>query len=147
MNETETPPPPPGTPLTPAAVLPPASAPDRAPEGRGCLKWGLVGCLGLSVILIAGLLLFARKAPQLIERLLSAASEQVISSAAPDVTPQEKADYSQAFWNFSEAAKAGRVKPERIRDLQLKTAEALRDGTVSREELRGLVEVLKAGTP
>ena len=44
----------------------------RTPQSRGVLKWGLVGCAGLSVIAIVGMVLFLRKAPQLMETLLGA---------------------------------------------------------------------------
>jgi hypothetical protein len=121
-----------------------AAAPVRDPAISGCLKWGLVGCSALAVVLIVGLILFLRKAPELMDRLLGAAGDQVVAAAAPEVTAQQKEDFHAAFREFVEGAKAQRVKPEQIRGLQSQIVEALRDGKITPEELKSLTEALRS---
>ncbi len=115
-------------------------------ESRGCMKWGLVGCAGLSVVAIIGMVLFLRKAPQLMETLLGATEAQVVAAIAPEVPAAEKEAFRKEYAGFVETAKAGKARPEEIQALQKKILEALKDGSVGPEELRGLTEQLRSMT-
>jgi hypothetical protein len=111
---------------------------------RGCMKWGLGGCAVLSVIAIVGMVLFMRKAPQLMETLLGATEAQVVSAIAPEVSAEEKEAFRREYAAFVVTAKEGRARPESIQRFQKGILEALKDGRVDEEELRGLTEQLRA---
>ncbi len=136
-----------------SSAAPPPVAPGDAPPGaasapdapaRGCMKWGLVGCAALSLVAIAGMVLFLRKAPQLMETLLGATESQVLAALEPDVPAEEREAFRRAFAGFVETAKAGEAKPAAIQELQEGIVGALQDGRVSGEELRGLTERLRS---
>ncbi|HPA51876.1 MAG TPA: hypothetical protein PLP50_09755 [Thermoanaerobaculia bacterium] len=133
-----TPPPP----ISPGG--PPATRDEKDPRPGGVLKWGLVGCAGLSVLLIVGMVLFLRKAPQLMESLLGATESQVVSAIAADVPAAEREAFRTEYAAFVETAKAGKAKPDDIQGLQKKIVAALEDRTVSGEELKGLTEHLRS---
>lgn len=123
----------------------PATTPggDDAPV-RGCMKWGLAGCAVLSVVAIVGIVLFMRKAPQLMETLLGATEAQVVSAIASEVSAEEKEAFRREYAAFVVAAREGRARPESIQRLQKGILDALKDGRVDAEELRGLTEQLRA---
>ena len=110
----------------------------------GVLKWGLVECAGLSVLLVVGMVLFLRKAPQLMESLLGATESQVVSAIAADVPGSEREAFRTEYAVFVETAKAGKAKPDDIQGLQKKIVAALEDRTVTGEELKGLTEHLRS---
>lgn len=132
----ETPPP-----VGPGA--PPGAAAPDAPA-RGILKWGLVGCAGLSVLAILGMVLFLRKAPQLMESLLSATEAQVLAAVEKEVPETERQAFRTEYAAFVATAKAGKAKPDEIQGLQTKIVAALKDEQVSAEELKGLTEHLRS---
>jgi hypothetical protein len=113
-------------------------------ESRGCMKWGLVGCAALSLVAIAGLVLFLRRAPQLMETLLGATEAQVVAAIAPEVTAGERDAFRTEYAAFVAAAKAGKAKPDGIHAIQKKIVEALKDNRVNAEELRAITDALRA---
>jgi len=113
-------------------------------ESRGCMKWGLVGCAVLSLVAIAGLVLFLRRAPQLMETLLGATEAQVVAAIVPEVPVEERESFRREYAAFVAAAKAGKAKPEAIHAIQRKIVEALRDNRVDAEELRAITDALRA---
>ena len=117
---------------------------EKDAESRGCMKWGLVGCAVLSLVAIAGMVLFLRRAPQLMETLLGATETQVVAAMAPEVTPAEREAFRTEYAAFVAVAKAGKAKPEGIHTIQKKIVEALQDGRVNAEELRAISDALRA---
>lgn len=130
-------------PIVPGAGFPGLSA-EKDPESRGCMKWGLVGCAILSLVAIAGLVLFLRRAPQLMETLLGATEAQVAAAIEPGVPPGEREAFRTEYAAFVAVAKAGKAKPEGIHAIQKKIVEALQDGRVNAEELRAITDALRA---
>jgi hypothetical protein len=108
------------------------------------MKWGLVGCAVLSLVAIAGLVLFLRRAPQLMETLLGATEAQVVAAIAPEVTAADREAFRAEYAAFVAAAKGGRAKPEGIHAIQQKIVEALKDGVVNAAELRAITDALHA---
>lgn len=130
-------------PIAPGAGFPGPSG-EKDPESRGCMKWGLVGCAVLSLVAIAGLVLFLRRAPQLMETLLGATEAQVAAAIEPGVPPGEREAFRTEYAAFVAVAKAGKAKPEGIHAIQKKIVEALQDGRVNAEELRAITDALRA---
>lgn len=127
----------------------PGGTPDAAPgapdaPARGILKWGLLGCAGLSVLAIVGMVLFLRKAPQLMETLLGATESQVVAALEAKVPAAEREAFRTEYAAFVATAKAGKAKPDEIQGLQKKIVAALDDGKVTGEELKGLTEHLRS---
>lgn len=120
----------------------PSAAKDAA--SGGCMRWGLVGCAVLSVLAVVGLVLFMRKAPQLMETLLSATEAQVVSAIAREVPEEDRTAFRTEYAAFVATAKAGGARPERIQEVQQKIVEALKDGSVDAAELRAITERLRA---
>ena len=123
-------------------LFPPSGTKD--PESRGCMKWGLVGCAILSLVAVAGIVLFLRRAPQLMETLLGATQTQVVSAIAPEVPVADRDAFQREYAAFVAAAKAGKAKPEGIHAVQKKIVGALEDGSVNAEELQAITEALRA---
>ena len=128
----------------PASVLPREPADGRRP---GCLRFGLVGCALLSAALIVLLIVLSMKAKSLVGWLLARVGDQVVAASAPEVTPAEKREFQEAFERFAARASSGGSSAEEIKAFQRKAAEALSDGTVTAEELRGLTSVAAGGGP
>ena len=123
----------------------PTGPPEAAdPQGRGCMKWGLLGCAVLSVVAIVGMVLFLRKAPQLVETLLGATEAQVVAAIEAGVPAAEREAFKTEYAAFVATAKAGKARPEEIQALQKKIVEALKDDRVNAEELRALTEHLRS---
>ncbi len=137
---------PPNPPVTlPPIVLPPAAPPDA--KRSGCLRWGLVGCAGASVVVIVGLVFLMSNARSMMGWALGKLQDTVMMACTPDVTPAAREEFRQAFKRFSEGAKEGKVPPEKVQEVQQKVTAAVKDGRVTAEELRGLTEALKAAVP
>lgn len=117
---------------------------ERAPASRGCLKWGLVGCAGLSVLLIAGLVFFATKAKSFLDSTLRDKGREVLAKTAPEVTDEEKEAFRKAYDTFVERAKAGRVGFSRMTSYTSKADRALADGKITPEEIRDLTNEVQA---
>jgi hypothetical protein len=137
MNSTVPPPIVPGD----VALGPPGG---KDADSRGCMKWGLIGCAVLSLVAIAGMVLFLRRAPQLMETLLGATEAQVVAAIAPEVTAGDREAFEKEYAAFVAAAKAGKAKPEGIHEIQKKIVEALKDNRVNAEELRAITDALRA---
>jgi hypothetical protein len=112
----------------------------------GCLKWSLVGCALLSVLLIIGLVWMTMKAKNIIGWALDQLESQVTASAEPGIPAQEKEAFHQAMVSFVEKAKAGKVDAKDIQDFQKKCLESVRDGKVTSQELSALTSAAKAAT-
>ncbi len=63
------------------------------------------------------------------------------------MTPEEKNDFRAAIKEFSEKAKAGKVKTDQVRAFQSSELSALSDGKVTPDELRSMTAWLKAQSP
>ena len=135
------------------SAAPPPIGPGKGPlgpsatkdaESRGCMKWGLLGCAVLSLVAIAGIVLFLRRAPQMMETLLGATEAQVVTAIAPEVPAGERDAFRAEYAAFVAAAKAGKAKPEGIHAVQQKIVGALEDGSVNAEELQAITEALRA---
>jgi hypothetical protein len=107
------------------------------------MRWGLVGCAALSVLTIVGLVLFMRKAPQLMETLLAATEAQVVAAIAQEVPEADRQAFRTEYAAFVATAKAGEARPEEIQAVQGKIVEALKDNRVDADELRGITEKLR----
>ena len=122
----------------PAGVVQVPQSADRPPASRGCLKWGLVGCAGLSVLLIAGLVFFATKAKSFLDSTLRDKGREIVAKAAPEVSEEEKETFRKAYDRFVERAKAGQVGFSRMTSYTSKSDRALADGKITPEEIREL---------
>ena len=137
-------------PRGPAPVIPnlPTTLPfeDEAERRRrqGCLKWGLVGCAGASVVAIIGLLFLLSNAKKLMGLAFDKIGDQVVAAATPDVTPAEKERFRSSLAAFAERAKAGTVPPTAVQAWQSQVTSALADGRVTPDEIRGLTMWLEA---
>jgi hypothetical protein len=137
------PPPPSGLPPAP---LEPGATPfprDRGTKGRGCLKWGLIGCAGISVIVIVGLLLLGSKAKSFLDSTLTKKGEEVVLRATPEVTAEEKTAFREAYRGFIDGAKEGRVPIGRMTSFTSKSDAALSDGSITPEEIRDLTDEVR----
>jgi hypothetical protein len=129
----------------PPIVLPPPSPVDA--KRSGCLRWGLVGCAGASVVVIVGLVFMMSNARSMMDWALGKLQDTVMMACTPDVTPSAREEFRQAFKRFSESAKEGKVSPGQVQDVQQKVTAAVRDGKVTPEELRDLTETLTRAVP
>ncbi|MEO8053906.1 MAG: hypothetical protein ABI768_02055 [Acidobacteriota bacterium] len=142
MSETSPPP-------VPAPQIPklPTTLPFEDEAGRarrdGCLKWGLVGCAGASVVLIVGMLFVLSNAKKLMGLAFEKIGEQVVAAAAPEVTPAEKERFRAALTAFAERAKAGTAPPAVVQAWQSQVTGALADGRVTADEMRSLTAWLE----
>lgn len=122
-------------------ALPVIPTPDERERKRaGCLKWGLVGCAGLSIFLIVGLIYMAGKGLDLVMGTLES---QILVACAPDVTPADREAFQKAFETFVSRSKKGGVSSDEMAGFRKRTMAALADGKVTREELVGLTEELR----
>ena len=136
------PPPPPPPPLQPSAA---GFPPPGEPKSRsGCLKWGLVGCAALSVLLIVGLVFVGYKAKGLLGWALGKIETQVVASCDAEVTDAEKEAFRKAFASFAAGAQKGTTSAERVQGFQKKAMAALGDGTVSPAELKELTAAVSS---
>ncbi|HQQ77849.1 MAG TPA: hypothetical protein PLB01_10870 [Thermoanaerobaculia bacterium] len=131
-------------PPAPAPLIPklPTTLPFEDEAGRarrdGCLKWGLVGCAGASVVLIVGMLFVLSNAKKLMGLAFEKIGDQVVAAAGPEVTPAEKERFRTALTAFAERAKAGTAKPAAVQTWQSQVTGALADGRVTGDEMRSL---------
>jgi hypothetical protein len=110
---------------------------------QGCLKWGLVGCAGASVLVIVGLLFVLSNAKKFMGVLFEKVGDQVVAAAAPEVTPAEKERFRTALAAFAERAKAQKVSPSTVQAWQTRVTGALSDGRVTGDEIRSLTAWLE----
>jgi hypothetical protein len=138
----------PGIPAMPPPGVPfPLPMPPQEAARSGCLKWGLVGCAGASVLVIVGLVFLMTNAKNMMDWAFDKMSDQVFAACTQDVTPEEKNAFRAAIREFGEKAKAGKVKPDQVRAFQSSELSALSDGKVTPDELRGMTAWLKAQSP
>jgi hypothetical protein len=136
-------------PPVPAPQIPnlPTTLPFEDAAGRarrdGCLKWGLVGCAGASVLLIVGMLFVLSNAKKLMGLAFEKIGDQVVSAAAPDVTPADRERFRTALTAFAERAKAGKAPPAVVQAWQTQVAGSLADGRVTRDEMHALTAWLE----
>lgn len=127
----------------------PPPAPSFPPETRGgaapALKWGLVGCAGLSLVLIVGLVLLGTKARDILGSLMGQMESQIVSVCAPEVTPAEKEAFRASWRDFTARAKSGKVDRQALAAFREKTTAALADGKVTPEEIRELTKIARQG--
>jgi hypothetical protein len=130
---------------------PPPIVPDASPfpqpterKSRGCLKWGLLGCAGLSVLVIIGLIVLGAKSKQILGSVFARQGTDVIARCTPEVTAEDKAAFETVLKEFTERAKNGGVKIATISTVTTKLGEALRDNSVTPEEIRDLTSAMRA---
>ncbi len=136
-----TPPPAPRIPKLPTTL----PFEDEAARARrsGCLKWGLFGCAGASVLVIVGLLFVLSNARKLVGTLLEKAGDEIVATATADVTPAEKERFRAALAAFSQKAQSGAVKPETIEEWRKRVTRTIGAGRVTPDEIRGLTAWLE----
>jgi hypothetical protein len=117
---------------------------DEAARARrqGCLKWGLVGCAGASVLLIVALLFLLSNAKKLMGLAFDKVGEQVVSLTTPDVTPAQKEDFREKLRAFAESAKDGKVKPADVQAWQSTVMAAISKGRITPADLGELTRWL-----
>jgi hypothetical protein len=136
-------------PPAPAPLIPklPTTLPfeDEAARGRrqGCLKWGLVGCAGASVLVIVGMLFVLSNAKKLMGLAFEKIGDQVVAAAAPEVSPAEKERFRASLTAFAERAKNGTVQPATVQTWQSRVSAALSDGRITPDEIRSLTAWLE----
>lgn len=136
-------------PPVPAPQIPklPTTLPFEDEAGRarrdGCLKWGLVGCAGASVLLIVGMLFVLSNAKKLMGLAFEKIGDQVVVAAGPEVSPVEKERFRAALTAFAERAKAGTAPPAVVQAWQSQVTGALADGRVTADEMRSLTAWLE----
>ncbi len=134
----------------PPSALPPIVFPPVLPgdaKRSGCLKWGLVGCAGASVVVIVGLVFLMSNARSMMGWALAKLQDGVMMGCTADVTPAERTEFRQAFQRFADGAKENRVTPEQVEEVRQKVTAAIRDGRVTPEEVRELTGLLKKAVP
>jgi hypothetical protein len=109
----------------------------------GCLKWGLVGCAGASVLLIVGMLFVLSNAKKLMGLAFEKIGDQVVAVCTPEVTPGQKEAFRAQLGVFAEAAKNGKVKPADVQAWQSTVSAALGDGRITPEEIQQLTTWLE----
>jgi hypothetical protein len=147
MNDVSAPNPPGSSPAAPPGVPFVFPAPPLEAPRSGCLKWGLVGCAGASVLVIVGLVFLMTNAKTMMDWAFEKMSDQVFAACTADVTPDDKNAFRAAIKEFGDKAKAGKVKPDQVRAFQSKELSALADGKVTPGELRDMTAFLKAPSP
>jgi hypothetical protein len=141
----ETPhPPEPAPPEPPKEIkLPPLPPRLEVEDKSGCMKWGLVGCAGLSALLIVGLMVLGSKAGSMMDWAIHRLTDQVVVLATPAVTPQDREAYHAAVEGFVEKSRQGKVDTKRMAAFRKKTLDAMADGTVTPEEIHALTAQLQ----
>lgn len=125
----------------PPPTLPAFPPPDEAEAKKaGCLKFGLIGCAGLSLVLIVALVFVATRG---LDTTLSAQRQQTEDAFGGDVTPEDREAFRRAWEAFGAKAKAGKVTFDAMTGFQGKRLDALRDRSISHDELAGLVAELE----
>jgi hypothetical protein len=139
MNDSNTIPPP----IDPASsmTMPPSIAPESSRSG--CMKWGLVGCAGLSVMLIVGLIFVGTRAGTMMDWALTKIQDQILLTCTPEVTAEQKAEFRAAYAPFIAKAKKGGIPAEKMSAFRKEMMAALSDGKVTPEELTELTNGLK----
>ncbi len=118
-------------------TLPFEDEPARA-RRQGCLKWGLVGCAGASVLVIVGMLFVLSNAKKLMGLAFEKMGDQVVAACTPDVTPAEKERFRASLAAFAERAKSGKLQPAVVQAWQTQVTGAIADGRVTGDEIRSL---------
>jgi hypothetical protein len=113
---------------------------------RGCGKPLLLGCGCVTTALVAGLVLFTAKAPELMAWSVGLWQEQVMKGLPADVDPQERARLEAAFAAFPDALGSGRLPMDSLfevfGEINVAIASAQR-GELSREGVVRLIEALE----
>ena len=135
-----------GPAASPIDPVPPSGVPlpPRKPA-PATMKWGLVGCAGLSLVLIVGLVFLSTRAKDLLGGILGQLETQIVAACAPDVTQAQKEEFRAAWRDFTERAKTGKLDREALSVFREKTTAALKDGVVSAAELKELTDVARPG--
>lgn len=126
--------PPPPPPLQPGGADRPRS---------GCMKWGLIGCAGLSVLVIVALVFLGMRARNMMDWALGKSRDKVLTSCTADVTPEQKEAFRQAYDPFVARAKMGKISIDRMTTFNKKMVGALSDDRVTPEEITDLTAGLK----
>ena len=110
---------------------------------QGCLKWGLVGCAGASVVVIVALLYLMNNAKKLMDFAFDQMGDQIVAASTPDVTPAEKEEFRAALKAFSEKTKDRTVTATQVAAFQGRVRVAVSDNRVTAEEMRALTAFLR----
>jgi uncharacterized membrane protein len=140
------PPPPPAAPFDPSA----------RPRSSGCPKPLVIGCIVAillgGLVLLGGFVLLMRNAPAVLQWSMQKMEEGLTAQLPPDVTPEEKERFRQAFADVRQGLKDGRIKTEEIQPIQFKMMEIARKGSnLTRQDVleltRALEEVARKESP
>ena len=132
-----------------ASVAPPPiepGGPRPGASGRGCARQALVGCGAVALVVAVGLisfLIYLRRHP---ERMTDAVMNQVQSNFAPDVTAQDKEDLRAAYAAFRPKLVNGTASRQSLQDLRSILMSGGFGSSVSREQVRQLIEIFRTGT-
>lgn len=129
---------PPPASLPPNVVLP--ELPKEEAPKRGCLKWGLVGCSALSVLLVIGLIFVGMRG---MDFVMTTIESQVLGACTPAVTPVQRTEFQDAFKAFSARARSGKITSEHMSAFRKQTMDAVADGKVTPDELQALTKTLR----
>ncbi len=105
---------------------------------EGCLKWGLVGCAGASVLVIVALLFLLSNAKKLMDLAFEKIGDQVVSITTPEVSPAQKEEFREKLRVFAENAKNGKVKPADVQAWQATVSSYVSRGRITPDQLRDL---------
>ncbi len=140
-------PPPPASPFNPAPrPIPPGSGGCSKPLVVGCVVVILVGAIAV----LGGLFYVATHAAALLQWSLQQMENTLLVQLPKDVTPEEKANFQQAFADVRKAIQDGKVTPDRIQPLQFKILELTRKGSsITRQDILSFTRDLEeaAGKP
>ena len=131
-----------------ASVAPPPIEPGgpRSRSGRGCARQALVGCGAVALVVavcLISLLIYLRRHP---ERMTDAVMNQVQSNFGSDVTAQDKEDLRAAYSAFRPKLVSGTASRQSLQDLRSILMSGGFGSSVSREQVRQLIEIFRTGT-
>lgn len=127
--------------LPPGVEFPPSHEDEKK---GGCLKWSLIGCALVSVLLIIGLVWMTMKAKNIIGWALDQLESQVVSAAESSVTDYQKEAFKKAMAGFSQKAREGKADAAEIQRFQKLCLDAVRDGKVTPQEISHLTTAANA---
>lgn len=122
----------------PVPSTPPPALPElrhTEPPRSGCLRWGLIGCALLSVLLIVGLVIVGTKG---VEWALVKLEDQTLAACTPEVTEVQKEAFRNAYTGFIARARMGKEPAGKMTAFRSKLMAAIADGKVTPEELTEL---------
>lgn len=119
---------------------------DRPTGPKGCSKPLLIGC-GVAMVLVGILLVVTIiYSPSIVGWLFETTGEMLVQELPEDLPTEDRQRLEQAFRDVAQAAREGRIDPNRLVELQRKMRELQgKDAQeLTREDVRELTEALEA---